>query len=173
MISLCIVSVLVLVILVLEHITKNIYFSRHQPNKNFLSRHKFSPHLLSWAPKVEGHSFAGEVINMSSMKLGIRQAAQNNSFNNIVVGVSQLQTAQLHCCNSHTLPAQRLAHSAAGRSLAPMQQSVWERGINTRIQRAISLVPRLPRSGTRTLKLYRRGEPGIFCHVKSAKSRRR
>ena len=140
MISLCIVSVLVLVILVLEHITKNIYFSRHQPNKNFLSRHKFSPHLLSWAPKVEGHSFAGEVINMSSMKLGIRQTAQNNSFNNIVVGVSQLQTAQLaelHCCNSHTLPAQRLAHSAAGRSLAPMQQSVWERGINTRIQRAI------------------------------------
>ena len=75
MILLYIVSVLV--ILVLEHITKNIYFSRHQPNKNFLSRHKFSPHLLSWAPKVEGHSFAGEVINMSSMKLGIRQTAQN------------------------------------------------------------------------------------------------
>ena len=35
-----------------------------------------------------------------------------------------------------------------------------------------SLVPRLPRSGTRTLKLCRRGEPGIFCHVKSAKDRR-
>ena len=34
-----------------------------------------------------------------------------------------------------------------------------------------SLVPRLPRSGTRTLKLYRRGEPGIFCRVKSAKGR--
>ena len=35
-----------------------------------------------------------------------------------------------------------------------------------------SLVPRLPRSGTRTLKLCRRGEPGIFFHVKSAKDRR-
>ena len=35
-----------------------------------------------------------------------------------------------------------------------------------------SLVPRLPCSGTRTLKLCRRGEPGIFCHVKSAKDRR-
>ena len=35
-----------------------------------------------------------------------------------------------------------------------------------------SLVPRLPRSGTRTLKLCRRGESGIFCHVKSAKDRR-
>ena len=34
-----------------------------------------------------------------------------------------------------------------------------------------SLVPRLPRSGTRTLKLCRRGEPGTFCHVKSAKGR--
>ena len=37
----------------------------------------------------------------------------------------------------------------------------------------VSLVPRLPRSGTRTLKLCRRGEPGIFCHVKSAKDRRK
>ena len=36
---------------------------------------------------------------------------------------------------------------------------------------SISLVPRLPRSGTRTLKLWRRGEPGIFCHVKSGKDR--
>ena len=35
-----------------------------------------------------------------------------------------------------------------------------------------SLVPRLPRSGTRTLKLCRRGELGIFCHVESAKDRR-
>ena len=35
-----------------------------------------------------------------------------------------------------------------------------------------SLVPRLPRSGTRTLKLCRRGEPGILCHVKSAKGRK-
>ena len=35
-----------------------------------------------------------------------------------------------------------------------------------------SLVPRLPRSGTRTLKLCRRGEPGIFCHVKSTKDRK-
>ena len=34
-----------------------------------------------------------------------------------------------------------------------------------------SLVPRLPRSGMRTLKLCRRGEPGIFCHVKNAKDR--
>ena len=34
-----------------------------------------------------------------------------------------------------------------------------------------SLVPRLPCSGTRTLKLCRRGEPGIFCHMKSAKGR--
>ena len=32
-----------------------------------------------------------------------------------------------------------------------------------------SLIPRLPCSGTRTLKLCRRGELGIFCHVKSAK----
>ena len=31
-----------------------------------------------------------------------------------------------------------------------------------------SLVPRLPHSGMRTLKLCRRGEPGIFCHMKSA-----
>ena len=31
-----------------------------------------------------------------------------------------------------------------------------------------SLVPRLPRSGTRTVG----GEPGIFCHVKSAKGRK-
>ena len=44
-----------------------------------------------------------------------------------------------------------------------------ERGNETRLA---SLVPRLPRSGTRTLKLCRRGEPGIFCHVKSAKDRR-
>ena len=36
---------------------------------------------------------------------------------------------------------------------------------------SISLVPRLPRSGTRTLKLWRRGEPGIFCHMKSGKDR--
>ena len=35
-----------------------------------------------------------------------------------------------------------------------------------------SLVPRLPRSGTGTLKLCRRGEPRIFCHVKSAKGRK-
>ena len=34
-----------------------------------------------------------------------------------------------------------------------------------------SFVPRLPRSGTRTLKLCRRGEPGIFSHVRSAKGR--
>ena len=31
----------------------------------------------------------------------------------------------------------------------------------------ISLVPKLPRSGTRTLQLCRRGEPGIFSHVRS------
>ena len=30
-----------------------------------------------------------------------------------------------------------------------------------------SLVPRLPHSGTQTLKLCRRGEPDSFCHVKS------
>ena len=35
-----------------------------------------------------------------------------------------------------------------------------------------SLVPRLPRSGTRTLKLCGRGEPGICCHVKNAQDRR-
>ena len=35
-----------------------------------------------------------------------------------------------------------------------------------------SLVPRLPHSGTRTLKLCRRGEPGIFSHVRSGKDRR-
>ena len=35
-----------------------------------------------------------------------------------------------------------------------------------------SLVPRLPHSGMRTLKLCRRGEPGIFCHVKNTKDRR-
>ena len=35
-----------------------------------------------------------------------------------------------------------------------------------------SLVPRLPRSGMQTLKFCRRGEPGIFCHVKSTKDRR-
>ena len=36
-----------------------------------------------------------------------------------------------------------------------------------------SLVPRLPRSGTRTLKFCRRGEPGIFSHVRSGKDRRK
>ena len=35
-----------------------------------------------------------------------------------------------------------------------------------------SLVPRLPHLGTRTLKLCKRGEPGILRHVKSAKDRR-
>ena len=35
-----------------------------------------------------------------------------------------------------------------------------------------SLVPRLPHSGMRTLKLCRRGEPGIFSHVRSGKDRR-
>jgi len=34
-----------------------------------------------------------------------------------------------------------------------------------------SLVPRLPRSGTQTLKLCRRGEPGIFSQVRSGKGR--
>ena len=34
-----------------------------------------------------------------------------------------------------------------------------------------SLVPRLPRSGMQTLKLCRRGEPGIFSHVRSGKGR--
>ena len=34
-----------------------------------------------------------------------------------------------------------------------------------------SLVPRLPHSGTRTLKLCRRGELRIFCHVKTTKGR--
>ena len=35
-----------------------------------------------------------------------------------------------------------------------------------------SLVPRLPCSGTRTLKLCRRGEPGIFSHMRNGKDRR-
>ena len=35
-----------------------------------------------------------------------------------------------------------------------------------------SLVPRLPRSGTRTLKLCRRKEPGIFSHMSSLKGRK-
>ena len=34
-----------------------------------------------------------------------------------------------------------------------------------------SLVPRLPRSGTQTLKLCRCGEPGIFSRMRSAKGR--
>ena len=34
-----------------------------------------------------------------------------------------------------------------------------------------TLVPRLPCSETRTLKLCRRGEPGILSHVRSAKGR--
>ena len=34
-----------------------------------------------------------------------------------------------------------------------------------------SLVPRLPRSGTRTLKLCRHGQPDIFSHVRSGKGR--
>ena len=33
----------------------------------------------------------------------------------------------------------------------------------------ISLVPRLPRSGMQILQLRRRGEPGIFSHVRSTK----
>ena len=35
-----------------------------------------------------------------------------------------------------------------------------------------SLVPRLPHSGTRTLKLCRCGEPGFFSHVRNGKDRR-
>ena len=35
-----------------------------------------------------------------------------------------------------------------------------------------SLVPRLPRSGTQTMKLCRCGEPGIFSHVSSLKGRK-
>ena len=35
----------------------------------------------------------------------------------------------------------------------------------------ISLIPRLPRSGTQILQLCRRGEPGIFSHVRSTKGR--
>ena len=35
-----------------------------------------------------------------------------------------------------------------------------------------SLVPRFPHSGTRTMKLCRRGEPGIFSHVSSVKGRK-
>ena len=35
----------------------------------------------------------------------------------------------------------------------------------------ISLVPRLPCSGTRTLKLCRQGDPGIFSHMSSLKGR--
>ena len=35
----------------------------------------------------------------------------------------------------------------------------------------VSLVPRLPHSRMRTLKLCRRGEPGIFSHVSSVKGR--
>ena len=34
-----------------------------------------------------------------------------------------------------------------------------------------SLVPRLPHSGTRTLKLCKPGEPGIFSHVRCGKDR--
>ena len=48
----------------------------------------------------------------------------------------------------------------------------WGEGGIVELAPFISLVPMLPRSGTRTLKLCRRGEPGIFCHVKSAKDRR-
>ena len=35
-----------------------------------------------------------------------------------------------------------------------------------------SLVPRFLHSGTRTMKLCRRGEPGIFSHVSSVKGRK-
>ena len=45
-------------------------------------------------------------------------------------------------------------------------------GCNQPLLHHLSLVPRLLRSGTRTLKLCRRGELGIFCHVKNAKDRR-
>ena len=38
--------------------------------------------------------------------------------------------------------------------------------------RMSSLIPRLPWSGTWTLKLCRRGEPGIFSHVSTVKGRR-
>ena len=34
-----------------------------------------------------------------------------------------------------------------------------------------SLVPRLPHSGTRTLKLCRHGEPGIFSNVRSGEGK--
>ena len=43
-------------------------------------------------------------------------------------------------------------------------------GLNT--QKVCTLVPRLPHSGTKTLKLCRWGEPGIFCHVSSVKGRK-
>ena len=35
----------------------------------------------------------------------------------------------------------------------------------------VSVVPRLPCSGMRTLKLYTHGELGAICHVGSAKGR--
>jgi len=35
-----------------------------------------------------------------------------------------------------------------------------------------SLVSTLPHSGTQTLKLCRRGNPGIFSHVRSTKGRK-
>ena len=89
-------------ILIFSGTNQNLILSNHKK--------KFSPHLLSWAPKVEEHSFAGEVI--SSMKLDIRIIPST------VVHFPVMQAAQLHCSVQHPdpalQPAQRLAHGAAG-----------------------------------------------------------
>ena len=42
------------------------------------------------------------------------------------------------------------------------KRTEWQHQIHKALKVMISLVPRLPRSGMQTLKLCRRGEPGIF-----------
>ena len=76
---------------------------------------------------------------------------------NIIMTDSDWQASQ------NSLPSKflRLADNALGQAgeLHPYSCIVY------------SLVPRLPCSGMRTLKLCRRGKPGIFSHVRSGKGR--
>ena len=70
------------------------------------------------------------------------------------------------------------AFSASSRITCSMQFLarkflVFKRAVKSWRQGRPSLVPRLPCSGTQTLKLCRRGEPGIFSHVRSGKVERR
>ena len=80
------------------------------------------------------------------------------------------------CCPLCRTPFSNVLYACAEVVSFPNQRPqslVWERDWCTREIVASSLVPRLLRSGTRTLKLCRCGEPGIFVTWKAQKIERR